>query len=304
MNILPRDKQIEVIAALAEGLGVRATSRLTGVDRGTVGALALRVGRGCAELHDRRVVGVRVARLELDEAWSFVGKKQARVRAHETFAKGDQYVYTALASTQKAIISYRIGKRDGANTDDFVQDLRGRVLGSPEISTDGWHSYKVSIRDAFRNSAHGVIVKTVAVTDLRRDAAHRYSPAAVVAVAREAAQGVPVKISTSYVERSNLTIRMESRRFTRLTNGFSKKLDNHAAAVSLFVAHYNWCRVHEALTPNARQQTTPAMALGIADHVWSIGELVDAALAVEPPAPTETAPDRRRQFRVIEGGKK
>jgi len=142
------------------------------------------------------------------------------------------------------------------------------------------HPYKLSIRDAFRNSAHGVIVKTVSVVDLRQNAAHRYSP-----------------------ERSNLTLRMESRRFTRLTNGFSKKLECHAAAVSLYVAHYNWCRPHEALTLDARHQTTPAMAIGITDHVWSIGELLDAALAIAPRAPTETALDRRRRFRVIEGGK-
>ncbi len=122
-------------------------------------------------------------------------------------------------------------------------------------------------------------------------------------VSREAVAGVPAEISTSYVERSNLSIRMASRRFTRLTNGFSKKLDNHAAAVSLYVAHYNWCRPHETLTPDARHQNTPAMAIGIADHVWSIGELLDAALAVAPHEPTETAPDRRRRFRVIEGGR-
>jgi hypothetical protein len=143
---------------------------------------------------------------------------------------------------------------DGATTDDFIQDLRGRVLGAPEISTDGWPSYGLSIRDAFRNSAHGVIVKTLAVTDLRKDAAHRYSPCAAVAVSREAMQGVPAEISTSYVERSNLSVRMASRRFTRLTNGFSKKLENHAAAVSLYVAHYNFCRVHESLTPDARRR--------------------------------------------------
>jgi IS1 family transposase len=177
-----------------------------------------------------------------------------------------------------------------------VQDLRQRVLGAPEISTDGYHPYKPAIRDAFRNSAHGVIVKTVSVTDLRQSAAHRYSPAEVVAVSREAIRGVPAEICTSHVERSNLSLRMASRRFTRLTNGFSKKPENHAAAISLYVAHYNWCRVHEA------HRTTPAVALGIADRVWSIGELLDAALAVTPPVPNQTAPDRRRQFRVIRGG--
>lgn len=297
MNILSRDKQIEIIAALTEGLGTRATARLTGVNRETVATLALRVGRGCAELHDRIMVGVRTGRLELDELWAFVGKKQKRVERHEAFAKGDQYTFVALAGTSRAIVSYLTGKRDGSNTDDFVQDLRGRVLGSPEISTDGWHPYKLSVRDAFQNSAHGVIVKTLAVTDLRKDAAHRYSPCAVVAVSREAVMGVPMEISTSYVERSNLSIRMGSRRFTRLTNGFSKKLENHTAAVSLYVAHYNLCRVHETI------RTAPGMAAGITDHVWSIGELLDAALAVEPPAPTTSAPDRRRQFRVIQGGK-
>src|SRR3977135_2256308 len=189
MNILPRDKQIEIIAALTEGVGIRATARLAGVNRETVGKLALQVGKGCAELHDRRMVGVRVNRIELDEVWSFVGKKQKRVKRHEAFAKGDQYTYVALAGTQKAIISYHIGKRDGANTDDFVQDLRGRVLGAPEISTDGWHPYKLSVRDAFRTSAHGVIVKTLAVTDLRKAAAHRYSPCEVVMVSREAVAG-------------------------------------------------------------------------------------------------------------------
>jgi hypothetical protein len=137
MNILSRDKQIEIIAALCEGVGQRAAARLADVDRKTVARLALQVGKGCAELHDRRIVGLRVARIELDEVWSFVGKKQKRVERHEAFAKGDQYTYIALAGTQKAIISYRIGKRDGHNTDEFVQDLRGRVLGAPEISTDG-----------------------------------------------------------------------------------------------------------------------------------------------------------------------
>ena len=200
--------------------------------------------------------GLRVARVELDECWSFVGKKQKRVERHEIFAKGDQYVYIALAGTQKAIISYRVGKRDTENTDLFVRDLRTRVIGAPEISTDGFKPYMPAIRDAFSGqAAHGVIVKTLSFTDLRKDAAHRYSPAAVVAVSREVLSGMPQQISTSYVERENLSLRMASRRFTRLTNGFSKKLDNHVAAVSLYVMHYNFCRVHETL------RTTPAAAL-------------------------------------------
>jgi IS1 family transposase len=234
MNILSRNQQIEVIAALTEGMGIRATARITGVNRKTVGKLALDIGKGACELHDRIMVGIRVNRLELDEAWSFVGKKQKRVQRHEVFAKGDQYVYIGMAGTQKAIISYHVGKRDSDNTDRFIQDLRQRIIGAPEISTDGFRPYTNAIRDAFGGkAAHGTITKTLSVTHLTKEAAGRYSPAAVVAVSREIVSGAPEEISTSYVERGNLSIRMGSRRFTRLTNGFSKKLENHVAAVAL-----------------------------------------------------------------------
>ena len=296
MNNLPRDKQIEILAALTEGLGLRAVTRLTGVDRKTVARLALRMGRGCAELHDRMVVGVRTGRLELDELWAFVGKKQKQTKRHE-IEKGDQYTFIALASSSRAIVSYRTGKRNGASTDDFVQDLRQRVIGAPEFSTDGFHPYKNAIRDAFHSSAHGVVNKTYSVTNLNRSAAIRYSPAEVVAVSYDVVRGVPADISTSYVERSNLSLRMACRRFTRLTNGFSKRLEQHEAAISLYVAHYNLCRVHETI------RTTPAVALGIADRVWTIGDLLDAALATQPIDPVVTAPDRRKQFRVIDGGR-
>jgi len=299
VNNLSREKQIEVIAALCEGVGIRTAARLTGVNRGTVGNLALRVGLGCMELHDRIMVGVRTERLELDEAWSFVGKKQKNVKRHEIHAKGDQYIFIGMAGTQKAIISWGVGKRNMESTMDFLHDLRGRVIGQPEISTDGFHPYRVAIRDAFGDGAsHGIITKTYSVTHLVKEAQGRYSPAAVVAVSREVVSGDQDQyVSTSYVERQNLSLRMSSRRFTRLTNGFSKKLDNHIAAVALYVAHYNLCRTHEAL------RTTPAKALGVAEKAWSIAQLVDAALAVAPALPTETPPDRRRKFTVIEGGK-
>lgn len=305
MNILPKSKQIEIVAALCEGVGVRAAARLTGTNRKTVARVALQVGIGCLEWHDRAMTGIRTNRLELDELWSFVAKKQARVERHELFAKGDQYVFIAMAGTQKAIVSYRIGKRDGENTDLFIRDLRERVLGLPEISTDGFHPYRPAIRDAFGNRvAHGVVHKTYSVTHLATpEASRRYSPAAVVAVSHDVVSGVPAEISTSYAERGNLSIRMACRRFTRLTNGFSKKLENHVAAVALYVAFYNFCRPHETLTPNAKHQTTPAMALSLTDHVWSFAELIDTALGAVPPKPSPTAPDRRRQFRVIDGGR-
>ena len=296
MSQLSRDQQIQVIGCLTEGMSIRAIERLTGIHRDTIMRLGARVGRGCAELHDRMFVGLRVGRLELDELWSYVGKKQRNAQRHET-EKGDQWTYIALASSSRAIVSYRTGKRDSANTQEFMADLRERVLGTPEISSDGFKPYLPAVRSEFAGSAHGVIEKTFSVTHLNvRQAQHRYSPAAVVAVDRQVAYGMPEQISTSYVERSHLTLRQSCKRFVRLGTGFSKKLENHAAAVSLYVAHYNLCRVHESL------RQTPAMALGLTDRAWSLGELIDAALAVATPDPTETAPERRKRFRVIQGG--
>ena len=299
MNILSRDEQIAIISALTEGLGIRATARVTGIDRGSVASLALRVGQGCAELHDRMMVGLRVNRIECDELWAYVGHKRnpqkSKPRRSPVF--GDQYTYVALAASTRAIIGYRTGKRDGATTDDFIQDLRGRVIGTPEISTDGLHYYRPAIRDAFgKRATHGVINKTYSVTHLNvTEASRRYSPAQVVAVERVAVEGEPEQISTSYVERQNLTLRMSSKRFARLSNGFSKKIDCHLAAVALYVAFYNLCRTHEAL------KTTPALALGVTDHIWTIGELMDASLAVV--GPKDGRRRGRPQLRVIDGGK-
>jgi IS1 family transposase len=299
MNILSRDKQIEIIGALCEGVGQRAVARLTDTDRKTVARLALAVGRGAAELHDRMMVGLRVHRIECDELWAYVGHKRNPQKrpVRPSPVLGDQYTYIALASATRAIVGYCTGKRDSATTDAFIQDLRARVIGAPEISTDGYHPYKNAIRDAFGpRVAHGTITKTYSVTHLNvNEASRRYSPAQVIAVEYDAVSGVPSQISTSYVERQNLTLRMGSKRFARLSNGFSKKIDCHLAAVSLHVAFYNLCRSHEAL------RMTPAMALGITDRVWSIGDLIEAALKAVPTKPTPTPAQRRRTFRVIQG---
>lgn len=300
MNILEKTKQIDIIGMLCEGVGQRAVSRLTETDRKTVARLALAIGKGGAELHDRMMVGLHVHRIECDELWAYVGHKrnpQAGPKRRPSPVMGDQYTYVALASATRAIIGYRTGKRDSAITDDFIQDLRGRVIGTPEITTDGWLPYRNAIRDAFgKRAVHGVINKTYSVTHLNvTEASRRYSPAAVIAVEREAVMGEPEQISTSYVERQNLTLRMGSKRFARLSNGFSKKIDCHLAAVSLYVAFYNLCRTHEAL------KQTPAMALGITDHVWTVAELIEAALKAAPPIPTPTPAQRRRSFRVIQG---
>ncbi len=316
MNILPRDKQIAAISALCEGVSIRATERLTGVNRGTVMALGARVGMGCAKVHSRLMRDLNVSRLEFDEIWQYVGKKRKAVRPTDPVTVGDQYTFVALAGSSKAIVSYYTGKRTHEAAGAFAKDVRARVLGAPEISTDGLNSYPVAIEQAFKNEcSHGVVVKEFASLTANADAAHRYSPGDVVSVEYRKVVGSPRNISTSYVERQNLTIRMQQRRFTRLTNAFSKKFEHHVAAFALYAMHYNFCRVHETL------KITPAMQLGVTDHIWSIGELIDAALDGELPDgtttespinldPSDTIQSTRHhgqfkgRFTVIDGGRR
>ena len=253
-------------------VSIRATERLTDTHRDTIMRLGVRIGMGCDKLHNTLMRGVRVPRLELDEAWSFVGKKQKQITEADGANKGDQYVFIALAGAAKAIVSYRVGKRTLENTKAFLWDVRERVYGAPEILSDGFPAYPSAVEEAFgANCTFGTIEKHYSAPQAV-EAARRYSPAQVVSITTRAVVGRPSHISTSYVERQNLSLRMAQRRFTRLTNAFSKKLENHCAAVALYAAHYNFCRVHEAL------RVTPAMQLGVTDHIWTIGELVHAAL--------------------------
>lgn len=295
MNVLPTDKQTTIIAALTEGCSIRAVERLTGVHRDTIMRLGVNVGIGCAKLHNAIMRDLRVNRIELDEIWQFVGKKRRQVTEDDPPEIGDQYTFLALDGTSKAILAHRTGKRDMRNTQFFIDDLRERVIGAPEISSDAFRAYPRAIEKAFGASVHfGTIDKTYAAEPGAIEAWRRYSPGNVVAVQRQVVSGYPLTISTSYIERQNLTLRMSQRRFTRLTNGFSKKLENHMAAVALYVAHYNFCRVHEA------HRVTPAMQLGLTNHVWTIGELVEAALHG-----TIAEPQGRRvgRFAVIDGNK-
>jgi IS1 family transposase len=276
-NNLPFDRQVEIISALTEGVSIRATERLTDTHRDTIMRLGVRVGMGCDKLHNAAMRGLRVPRLELDEAWSYVGKKQKQLKPDDTADKDDQYVFIAMAGAAKAIICYRGGKRTSANTKAFLWDVRERVFGAPEILSDGFNAYPGAVEEAFGDGCTFGTVEKHYSAPQAVEAARRYSPAEVVSITTRAVIGAPTHISTSYVERQNLTLRMSQRRFTRLTNAFSKKLENHRAAVALYAAHYNFCRVHEAL------RITPAMQLGVTDHVWTIGELVAAALYGEFP---------------------
>jgi IS1 family transposase len=293
MNILPFEQQVSIIAALTEGCSIRATERLTGVHRDTIMRLAARIGFGAIKFHSRTVHSLQVPRLELDEAWSFVGKKQRRCTPADGIEKGDQYIFLGMSASSKAIISYQVGKRNEDNTKAFLWDLRERIINAPEISTDGWSPYEGAVEEAFGTECrYGQIVKAYS-GEPAIDTARRYSPGHVVAVSRRSVVGAPRNISTSYIERQNLSLRMQSRRFTRLTNGFSKRVDYHLAAVGLYVAHYNFCRVHETL------RTTPAMAQRLSDHIWTIGELLTACLDNAPAKPRKV----HRRFTVIEGGR-
>jgi IS1 family transposase len=308
MNVLPLEKQIQVIAGLTEGLSIRSASRMFDVERNTIGRLALRVGEGCERLHDRLMRDLQVAVIELDEQWSFIAKKAKRVRQDDPDEMGDAWLFIAMASTQKAILSFSVGKRSQANTSALALDLKSRIVNRPQITSDGYAPYIGAVEGAFGTNVDFAMITKQYVSDSNLpDAAHRYSPGHVSAVEKTVIRGRPdpEKISTSYVERFNLSSRMQMRRFTRLTNGFSKKLQNHRAAVALWICFYNLCRVHETL------RCTPAMALGVTDHIWTIGEILQAALEPSdvPPLPRPTLETTLkpgyRPFRpiVIRGGK-
>lgn len=275
-NHLRTEKKLAVLAALVEGCSVRSTERLTGVHRDTICRFLARVGDGCAALLDDRMVDLPCRRLELDELWSFVAKKQRTVRPSEDAAGiGDQWVYVAICAESKLIPAYLVGKREAANTNQFVADLAARLRNRVQLSTDGLRQYVEAIDHAFGADVdYAQIVKTYEAEPAGEG---RYSPPSVASTEKTPIVGSPVAelVSTSYVERNNLNIRMSTRRFTRLTNAFSKKLENHVAAVALYVAHHNFVRRHTTT------RVTPAMAAGVESSMWSLGELLEAAEAAE-----------------------
>ncbi len=300
MNILPFAKKVRAISALVEGCSIRSTQRMCQVNRETIMNLGVSVGEACQRLHDALMRDLHVNLLELDEIWSFVGKKERRRTEKDPPEMGDQYTFLGIDGTKKTIISFVTGKRDGDSTEAFAQDLRGRIVNRPQISSDGFGCYPDAIRRAFGSDvAYAQQIKVYGITEVEE---RRYSPPKCIAVETRIISGRPDPdhICTSYVERQNLTVRMQIRRYTRLTNAFSKKLRNHAAATALYVAWYNFCRVHETL------RATPAMAIGVADRVWSIAELIDAACSIAPPpplpAPEQIAPPTRPRLTLLQGG--
>ena len=296
MSMLSQEQKSAVIASLCEGVSIRATERLTDVHRHTIMRLGVKVGQGCAAVHGKLMINLQASRIELDEVWSFVKKKRKNVQEGDPDTVGDQYIYLAMDSTGKGILSWIVGKRNFRHTMCLVDDVRHWVLGNPEFSTDGYPPYVKAIELGFDgNSAHGVVDKQTVIIAKGPDSGDDYyAKETLVAVKRTAASGTPRHISTSFKERQNLTLRQSQRRLTRLSKGFSKKYENHCAAIALYVTHYNFCRVHETL------RVTPAIHLGITDHVWTIGELVEAALSKGAQMQVKRS---LGQFRVIPGGK-
>lgn len=272
MNTLKQDKQETAIAALVEGASIRSVERMTGVHRDTIMRLLVRTGQGCANLMDSYMHNLKCQNLQMDEIWCYVGKKQRHLKDTDNLDEfGDQWVFVALDADSKLVPSYLVGKRTADNTQAFVKDLSDRLDNRVQITSDSLPLYVDAVEAAFGPDVdYGQIVKSYEAEPI---GAGRYSPPHVVSAERKIVVGDPTysKISTSYVERQNLTMRMQIRRFTRLTNAFSKKLENLKAAVALHFAHYNFVRIHKTL------RCTPAMAAGVTDHLWSLSELLREA---------------------------
>lgn len=270
MNKLKSEKKEAVMAALVEGNSVRSTERMTGVHRDTILRLLVRVGSGCERLLDETMRDLPCERIQVDEIWSYVGKKQRHLTHRDNpLETGDVWTFVALDADTKVVPCYRVGKRTAPHARAFLSDLSGRLTNRVQLSSDALNAYVEASEAAFGNRVdYGQIVKSYEAEPIGPG---RYSPPHVVSADRFPMSGNPdwKHISTSYIERQNLTMRMSMRRFTRLTNAFSKKLDNLKAAVAVHFAHYNLVRIHRSL------RVTPAMAAGVTDRLWSIGELLE-----------------------------
>jgi IS1 family transposase len=272
MNVLPIEKQVQIVSALVEGNSVRSTARMVGVEHKTVLRVLRRVGERCGRLLDEKMRNIRSRFVQVDEMHCFVYVRQKNLNPirHDEATMGEQYLFIAIDSETKLIPSFRIGKRNAENAYYLMRDLESRLVTRVQLTTDGFRPYVNAVDDAFgTNVDYAMLVKLYGGDEANRE---RYSPAEIVDSRPVPVMGFPKpsRISTSHVERQNLNVRMQMRRFTRLTNAFSKKLENLKAALCLYFAWYNFCRVHSSL------RVTPAMASGISDHVWEFGELLSA----------------------------
>jgi transposase-like protein/IS1 family transposase len=267
---------VQILKLLVEGVGVRATARLTGCQHKTVLAVLETVGQKCEQLHDKLVRHLNVDALQIDELWSRVQCSQKRAKQIGGGDEiGDQYTFLAVAAREKFIVSYHTGKRNTENTDTFIADVAERIVGRVQITTDSFRPYQQIVRKHLLGRLDfATMQKLYAVPyNIKAEAARRYAPAQCTGVKIRIQAGVPRadRINTSYVERSNLTVRHFNKRFARLGLGYSRKLSNHRYAVALFAAAYNFCKVHSTLG------CTPAVGLKLTNETWTIEKLIEEA---------------------------
>ena len=270
MNRLDAARRSQVIRCLVEGNSIRSTVRMTGVAKNTVVKLLVELGAACAEYQDQALRNLKCKRVQCDEIWSYIGAKDKNVPADKQgqFGIGSVWTWTAIDADSKLIVSWLVGTRDVGTATEFMQDLAGRLSNRVQLTTDGHRAYLMAVEDAFgANIDYSMLVKMYGNNP---DGEKRYSPAECIGCERKAITGNPdpKHVSTSYVERQNLTMRMSMRRFTRLTNGFSKKVENHVAALAVYFMYYNFARIHQTL------RVTPAMAAGVTDRLWDVSDIV------------------------------
>lgn len=271
MNVLSQAKKITVLKAICEGVSLRAVTRLTGVHRTTAMKLVLEIGGRCENELKSRIVGVSAVALEADELWSFIYKKERRLTDEDRKnhpERGDIYTFLAIDPDSKLIVSFDLGRRNEETTWSFIEDLRSRVIGNPEISTDAWQPYIPAIQRHFGpNANYGQIIKQYGAEQADRD---RYAPSHVTGVKRRQISGKSQtrRVCTSYVERVNGTLRTHLRRYTRLSQGFSRKVENHRATLALFCWYYNFHKFHQTI------KTVPGVAAGLIDRPLDFESLV------------------------------
>lgn len=280
-NKLSNEKRAQILAMLCEGMGINATTRITGVSKNTVLKLLADAGEACAKYQDEAMKNLTCKRVECDEIWSFVGMKQKNVpdELQGTFGLGDVYTWTAIDPETKLIPCWHIGTRDLESAREFISDLASRLANRVQLTTDGHKAYIEAVEEAFGcDIDFAQLVKIYGNEGQNKSDSRRYSPSEFSGSEKHVKMGDPDMklISTSYVERQNLTMRMHMRRFTRLTNAFSKKLENHMHAISLYFMFYNFVKIHKSL------KVTPAMEAGISETLWEISDIVALIPEEEP----------------------
>lgn len=292
MNSLDNKKRVQVVAALVEGMSIRATVRMTGVAKNTIVKLLSDLGMACADYQDKAFQNLTCKKIQCDEIWSFVGAKQKNVPdfLKDHFGIGDVWTWVSMDADTKLVPCWLVGNRSSNTAMEFIHDLAGRLANKVQLTTDGHKPYLEAVESAFGGDIdYAQLVKIYGGPQSKQDQI-KYSPAECLGCKKVVVSGNPDgrDVSTSFIERQNLTMRMSMRRFTRLTNGFSKKVENHAHAIALHYMYYNFVRIHKSL------RCTPAMAANVTSKLWSIEDIIEMALPYLEKAPTKRGPYKKK----------